>query len=390
MRICVDLTPLEMVDRHGGIGRYTVRLLEQLLSLPCEDKKGLEILGLMSSLRPPIPGEQALEEARRERRQKEVPFLEHWLRRRCAMGAFLRASRVALFHSTEMMGHPMGVGCPVVTTSYDLVPIVAPMQPRSVPFALWASTTLPRYKAVYRKPTHIIAISGRTKRDIVTRLGIPEARVTVVHLGVDAHTFSSTPADPGERARTRLEHGLPESWFICVSSDHYRKNHRRLFDAWCKVTDRIPEGLVLVGRPLYESTFHEIESEAAARGLGARFRWLRNLDDAALPPLYRHATAAVAPSLYEGFGMTILEAMACGTPVIAARNGAYDEVGGPDALYFDPTNVDEIADALAGVSSDAARRADLRERGLLRSRVATWTRTARATLDVYRRVAGVS
>jgi glycosyltransferase involved in cell wall biosynthesis len=172
-----------------------------------------------------------------------------------------------------------------------------------------------------------------------------------------------------------------------VSSDHYRKNLRRLVDAWCKVADRIEEGLVLVGRPLYESTFHEIESEVAMRGLGPRFRWLRNIDDPALPPLYRHATAAVAPSLYEGFGMTILEAMACGTPVVAARNGAYEEVGGTDALYFDPTRVDEIADALVRSSLDGSWRADVRERGLLRSRAATWTRMARETVAVYRKVA---
>lgn len=386
MRVCVDLTPLEMTDRHGGIGRYTVHLLEELLSLPDTEKKGLEIVAMTSSLRPPVPGEQALREARQQHRHREVPFLAHWLRRRCGMGVILRASRVALFHSTEMMGHPAGIGCPVVTTSYDVVPIVMPMTPRSIPFALWASTSLPRYRAIYGQPTHIIAISACTKKDIVGRLGIPEERISVVHLGVDTRVFSSEPSDAGERTRIRLEHALPERWFLCVSSDHYRKNHRRLFDAWCKIADEIPEGLVFVGRPLYESTLQDIESEVAARGLGARFRWLRNLEDAALPPLYRHATAAVAPSLYEGFGMTILEAMASGTPVVAARNGAYEEVGGEDALYFDPKSVTGIAEALLRASRDEAWRTDVRRRGLERARAATWTRMARETLAVYRKV----
>src|SRR5690606_39038765 len=133
-------------------------------------------------------------------------------------------------------------------------------------------------------------------------------------------------SQPGDDA-VRRRHGVPARYLVCVSSDHYRKNHRCLLDAWCRTADRIEEGLVFVGRALYESTLDEIAAEVRSRGLTDRFRWLDGVGDDDLPALYRGATACVAPSRYEGFGMTVLEAMACGTPVIAARNGAYDEVG---------------------------------------------------------------
>src|SRR5262249_47738061 len=154
--------------------------------------------------------------------------------------------------------------------------------------------------------------------------------------------------------QVRRVHNLPEKYFVCVGSDHYRKNHRRLFDAWLQVASKIPEGLVIVGKALYASTLDELTAEVARRGLSDRFRWLSGISDDQLPAIYRQSTAAIAPSLYEGFGLTILEAMACGAPVAAARNGAYDEVGGNAAIYFDPQSVDGLAASMEQLSRDEA------------------------------------
>jgi len=123
-----------------------------------------------------------------------------------------------------------------------------------------------------------------------------------------------------------------------------------------------------------------------AFGLQDRFRWLDNVDDGGLPPLYRQATAMVAPSLYEGFGMILLEARAAGAPVAAASNGAYEEVGGDDAIYFEPESIDAIAETLVRLSQDSALRERLRVQGLAHVRRCTWARMARETLAVYRRV----
>jgi glycosyltransferase involved in cell wall biosynthesis len=259
-----------------------------------------------------------------------------------------------------------------------------------VPEPGWGSTYLAGWRRVvqwrrYRFPEHLIAISENTRRDLIRELGIAPDRISVVHHGVDtAHFHARGGGD--EAVATRRRHDLPEKWIICVSSDHYRKNHRVLLDAWFRVADQIDEGLVLVGRALYEDTFATMLTEVRDRGLATRFRWLDTITDAELPALYRGATVCVAPSRYEGFGMTLLEAMGCGTPVLASRNGAYDEVGGGAVLLFPVDGVATLAALLMKVTSDPALRADLVERGRRRSEAMTWASTARQTREVYRRV----
>ncbi len=383
-RICIDLTPLEIRERYGGIGRYALHLLEELVALPASERGGLEILGVTGSGSAPVPGEAALEQARRL--GEILPAGRHRAQRRFALSRRLREARVDLFHATEAAALPLRPGCPIVSTCYDVIPLVVPKR-RGGPVAWWQRERLRMaLRLRYRRPAQVVAISATTRADLAREVGIAPDRVSVVPLGVDARAFSAEPAWPDERERVRARHALPERWFVYVGSDHYRKNHARLFEAWCRVAHRVPEGLVFVGRALYASTLQQIEGQARARGLGSRVRWLSGLDDEALPPLYRHATAAAIPALYEGFGMTILEAMACGTPVAASRNGAHEEVAGEDAAWFDPRSVDDMAAALARLSTDAALRARLRDRGLARANRSSWARTARETLAVYRRV----
>jgi glycosyltransferase involved in cell wall biosynthesis len=176
---------------------------------------------------------------------------------------------------------------------------------------------------------------------------------------------------------------LPERYFISVGSDHYRKNQPRLAEAWCRIADRIPEGLVLVGRTLYADTFSRIENEMRLRGLASRFVKLDDVDDTALPALYRGATAAVAPSLHEGFGMTLLEAMGCGTPVVCCDNAAYREVVDDAAIFFDGLSVAGIAERLLEISNDEVLARSLVKRGFERLQPMTWSRTAEQTWQVY-------
>jgi glycosyltransferase involved in cell wall biosynthesis len=215
----------------------------------------------------------------------------------------------------------------------------------------------------------------------VRELKVRRRKVTTIHLAVDPDIFN--PRSGADDARIWRKYALPERGFLCVSSDHYRKNHRALFDAWCKAAASIPEGLVFVGRALYGTTLQELEREVSERGLATRFRWLQDVPDDELPAIYRWAHATVAPSLYEGFGMTLLESMASGTPVLAARNGAYEEVGGDAVLTFAPTSPAELGQKLRQVSQDASLHAALVERGFERAGRFTWGRMAERTLAVY-------
>jgi glycosyltransferase involved in cell wall biosynthesis len=296
----------------------------------------------------------------------------------------LRGADIQLFHSVDAAVLPREPGCPIISTSHDVIPLVLPE--RRGPLDGWhRARKRARLGRSYRRAALIVADSETTRRDIVRELAIPESRISVVHLGVDSSHF--TPREEaGEGARLRRELGLPERWFLCVSSDHRRKNHRRLFEAWHLVSDRVPEGLVFVGKAMYEQTLQELRGEAERRGMLSRFRWLDGIGDARLPALYRQATATIAPSLYEGFGMTLLEAMACGSPVAAAANGAYEEVAGDAALFFAPREPAAIEQALLRLSGEPALRSQLGERGLQRARAWSWERTARNTLALYRRV----
>ncbi len=379
-RICVDLTPNEMHDRFGGIGRYATHLCRELALLDEETRGGAEIYGLATSVGRPEPAREALERSA----ALGAPVHTEWhrLRRTFVSGSRLRAGGIDLFHSTQPFALPLVRSGKCVMTSYDLISIVLPRPGGASTERRWAQA---RALVRYRMPDHIVAISDCTKRDIVRELRIAPEKITTVHLGVDTAQFA--PESDSREARAVLDRlRLPPRFFVFVSSDHYRKNHELLFRAWLRVADEIPEALVLVGKEMYTETFRRIDAEVRARGLAGRVLWRDGVTDAELPNVYRAATALCNPSLYEGFGMTILEAMGAGSPVAASRNGAHEEVGLDACLYFDPTSEGELAARLAELSRDGELRTRLREKGFARARQLSWSAMARATMHVYRRL----
>lgn len=377
MRVCLDLTPLEMLDRHGGIGRYGVYLLEQLATMSRATLGPIEVYAAVSSRELPLLADDALRRAR-DLPPVITPAL-HRTQRRTQLGPLLAARSIDLFHSTTPYYAPKLTRGTQITTVHDVVSIVMPERR-----GLWHARQWLRHRRHFWPFSHFLADTARTRLDMIDSLRMSGSNITVVHLGVDTRAFRRR-GDDEVRALLRRD-DLPNKFFICVSSDHYRKNHKTLFDAWCRVADRVDEGLVFVGRQLYRSTFDEIRAEVERRGLQARFRWYSDVDDAELPAIYQRATAAVAPSRYEGFGLTVLEAMACGTPVIAARNGAYDEVAGGAAELFEPEDRGALESILVRVASQPSTRASLAERGTARVQQLSWLRCAEQTLDVYRRV----
>ncbi len=380
-RVCIDLTPNETLDRHGGIGRYGYYLLEQLLQLREVQTGQVEIVALPVSAGPVISGQEALERAVLQR--APIRFEQHRRNRRLLTGSALRRAHVSLFHAVQPVALPLLLRCKLVCTIHDLIPIVVP---RPYPKKWKVGYRRRREKMDWtvraKRADHLVAISEWTANDLVTVLEVPRTKITTVYHGLDERIFNT---DASEDAALRQKYDLPERGFLCVSSDHYRKNHRVLFDAWSSVASSIPEGLVFVGHAIYGSTLSSIQDEVRRRGLSGRFRWLSSVEDRELPAIYRWARATVAPSLYEGFGMTLIEAMACGSPVIAARNGVYEEVGDGAVLTFDGTSAADLAECLVRLSSDEALRTRLVALGFERARRFTWRRTAEATLAVYLR-----
>ena len=383
-RICLDLTPNEMWDRHGGFGRYGYHLLEALLALPSHAWDGLALLAWPRSDQAPMPAADAVNRAVLDR--PEIPPWRHRTQRRTLGGALLRKAGVDLFHSLHPGSLPWRAGCPRLATAHDIVDVVMPNTRPGLLGRADLAKTRAELKLRYSGPDHLIAISECTRQDLVRVFGLPAHGISVVHHGVDRALYT-TDMEAHAQAELLRRFDLPGPYFVSVGSDHYRKNQPRLLEAFYQVQAGLPETLVLVGRSIYrEPVFERLMEEARTAGLADRVRWLSDVDDKELAALYRGATALVAPSLYEGFGLTLVEAMACGTPVAAARAGSYPEVGGDAALFFDGHDAGDLAATLERLSHDEPLRRALVERGFTRADQFTWEATARATLAIYRRL----
>jgi len=233
-----------------------------------------------------------------------------------------------------------------------------------------------------RLAARVIADSHATASDVADLLGVPQDRIDVIPLGV-GEAFH--PAAAEQQAGVRERYGLPERFFLFVGTLEPRKNLVRLIDAYSRAAPSCGEDLVIAGRDGWKVA--PIRAAAAASAHAQRIHFPGFVADEDLPALLSAARAFVWPSLYEGFGLPPLEAMACGTPVVTSNTSSLPEVVGDAALQVDPDDVDTLADALLTAATDAAPRDDLIEKGRRRAAQFTWERTAQLTLDTYRAAA---
>ena len=232
-----------------------------------------------------------------------------------------------------------------------------------------------------RRARRIIAVSEHTRQDILRYYGVQPERVVTVPNGVDHERFRPV-SDPQATRAFRAAHGLPEDFILFVGTLQPRKNLVGLLRAYAQLDPATRPPLIVGGGEgwLYEPIF----TEAQALGVADDVRFAGYIDPVELPLWYSAATMFVYPSLYEGFGLPVLEAMACGSPVITSSTSALAEVAGDAALLVDPEDVGSLSAALRRLGEDAELRATLRRRGLERAAAFSWERTARATVQVYR------
>lgn len=256
------------------------------------------------------------------------------------------------------------------------------------PFERWYLDWSTRFNAC--AAARVLALSETTKADLVRHYEVPPEKVRVVYPGLRKGMVPVE--DEGLVREVLARHGVRQPYFLYVGTLKPRKNLLRLVRAYARFVaqDRVEERphLVLAGKPgwQYEALAREVER----LGLVGQVLFPGYVADADLPALYTGALAFVFPSLYEGFGLPLVEAMACGTPVIASRTSACGEVAGDAALLVDPLSEEEIAEALARVARDADLRAALAARGRERARAFSWERAAREVLDVLASLADVS
>ncbi len=287
--------------------------------------------------------------------------------------AALLRSHDSLYHSPYYL-MPYFPGVPTLLTVYDVIPLRFPEHSTARARLLFRLTT----KLALHASEHVIAISEATKQDYVRFFGVPPERITAIPLAA-SDRFRPRPLEEVESLRRK--YGLPDRFFLYLGSNKPHKNLVRLVEAWARVaSDEV--ALVVAGAwiPRYP------EPKQAAERLGVPVRWLGPVPEDDLPALYSAAEAFVFPSLYEGFGLPVLEAMACGVPVACSNTSSLPEVAGDAALYFDPESVDSISEALRRLLLDTELRVTLRGWGLERAREFSWDQTAEKTLEVYRSV----
>jgi glycosyltransferase involved in cell wall biosynthesis len=284
-----------------------------------------------------------------------------------------RLARGALLWSPCNTG-PLSVERQVVTI-HDCAFVDHP-EAFSRPFAAWYTWLIPR---LARRAQRVITVSRFSALRLAELCGLDEKQIEVIYNGVDARFH---PASPENISALRLRMKLPARYLLSVGSIEPRKNLRRLLEAWELLKPAGEEiGLVLAGGAM------PVFRDAGIDRLPPGVHLAGYVDDADLPTLYSGAEAFVYPSLYEGFGLTVLEAMACGAPVICSQTTSLPEVAGSAAVLVDPLAADQIASVMASVLSDDALRNQLRERGLQRAAQFSWEKSAAATANILRQTA---
>jgi len=362
------------VHRRAGLGRYAESLTRALASagpdryaLFYNRERGIE----------PLIGLEHLPTRTVALGYKPWRMLV-WLGQLARLGLDRLLPGATIFHATEHLLPPLH-SVPTVLTVHDLIFRHLPQHHK--PLNRWyLNLTMPLY---CRRADHIIAISERTKRDLVAAYGLPPEKVSVVYEAADPRF---RPQSAAALAAVRTRYGLPERYLLFVGTIEPRKNLRRLLVAFESLyAEGLTGALVIVGRRgwLYDDFFAALERSPARDAV----IFPGYAPDEDLPAIYAGAQALVLPSLYEGFGLPVLEAMACGTPVATSSTSSIPEVGGEAALYFDPTDVEQIVETTRRLLRDAALREEVRARGLAQSVRFSWERAAQETSDVYNRLA---
>lgn len=371
MRILVDYT--SGIAQNAGIGRYTRNLVDAMLRLDHEDQFTLFSADKPSASRgfPSAPNVRTVVGPISNKRMTTL-----WHRFRAPLPIEALAGAADVFHSPDFSLPPVARARTVVTI-HDLafitnpecaVPSLRDYLLRVTPHAV-------------RRADRIIAVSQRTADDLVNLMGVSKEKITTIYLGVDPGL--KRVDDRARLTEVANRYALRGPFILAVGTIEPRKNYERLIQAFAMIhgNPSAPAHLVIVGRKgwMYETVFETLERSH----LGDSVRILENVPDHDLAAFYSMASLLVTPSLYEGFGIPPVEAMAYGLPVVVSDGGSLPEIVGDAGMVVPAKDVDALASALLRVTTDDTLRAEMSRRSFARARRFDWGATARATLDVY-------
>jgi glycosyltransferase involved in cell wall biosynthesis len=366
MRIAIDARKL----RDYGIGTYVRNLLRQLARQDtrheyvvfCQEQDWDSVDALGPHFRAVV--------------ENAAPYS---IAEQAAIPLDLRREAIELFHAPHYVLPPL-TPCRSVVTIHDCIHLRFPQYlPSKLAYAyaraqLWAATHL---------AARVMTVSEASKRDILRYFRVPESRIDVIYNAIDDR-FWQEP-DPEAIARVRERYQLDGPFVLYAGNIKPHKNLERLIESFHLLRQQNPDlrhvRLLIIGDEI--SKYASLRRAVHRHKLHKHVRFFGFVADQTLAALYRLAGVFVFPSLYEGFGLPPLEAMASGTPVITSNVSSLPEVVGDAALMIDPYEPEAIADAMRRVLTDEALRADLRRRGLARAREFSWERSIARVREIY-------
>lgn len=371
-RIALDYTPA--FEQTGGIGRYARELTAALAATDSANSYRLFVAGATKTQLSHPPAENFTWKPTRIS-AKWLARLWHRIGLPVPVETFI--GPVDLYHATDFVLPPTRSGTRTLLTVHDLSFIRVPNT---------ASPTLKAYLDEFvprsvEAADHVLADSAATKSDLIDLYGTRADKITVLYSGVDSG-FSQV-SDPMELERVSVKYSLEKiSYLLSVGTVQPRKNYSRVIEALSAVR-RMGHDLHYVIAGASGWLEDEMLQTIKRTGMNDCVHLLGLVEDRDLPALYSGATMLVMVSLYEGFGLPVLEAMACGTPVITSNLSSLPEIGGDAALLVDPYDTAAIRKAILEIETDADRRAQLIQAGFLQAKQFTWMRAARQLRTIY-------
>lgn len=377
MRIGIDLSAA--VTQGGGIGRYTRELVQALVQIDTVNQ-----YRFFSSKQPQpllVPGAIPKGE---NIQYRQSPLTDHWhyrlwYRLRLPLPVQLLTGKIDLFHSPDFVLPPLLPKVPSLLTVHDLSflhfpetfpPTLVAYLQRVVPWSI-------------KRADHIVADSEATKRDLTHLWQVPVEKITVLLSGVNPKFQPVSHTAVLKTMRQKYDIG-DTPYLLSVGTIQPRKNYKFLIQAFKPVAEKFPHNLIISGGKgwLYDEMIAEIE----AQQLQGRVKFIGFVEDSDLPALYSDADLFLFPSLYEGFGLPLLEAMGCGTPVLSSNASSLPEVGQNTAVYLPPTDRQLWCETIIDLLENEAKRLTLSRQGISHVTDWTWQKTAVQLLKIYQNV----
>ena len=364
MKIAFDLRRIG----NPGIGRYMKCLVEAILK---EDTDNEYLLLLPSDAAPAIIQSNSANVTR------VVPHSDYYsFREQIELPRILAKYKVDLLHSPHFL-LPLSRPCPAVVTIHDVIYMACPEDLESKLGRLYYSAMM---HASARLAVRIITDSIFSKNEIVRYLHVDPAKITVIYPAVDP-SFSRL-SDAVAREALLSKHGIVDEYIFYTGIYKARKNHAGLLRSFKRFLDLGGSGQLVIAGPIAEGE-RRIRSLGEELGVSQRVIFTGFIDDSELMALYSAARVYACPSLYEGFGFTVLEAMACGTPVVCSEAASLPEVAGDAALLANANDAEAFGEALYRVSADDDLRQEMIGRGWQNLRRFSWAQAARQCLQTY-------